>query len=119
LEQEKLNKRSLMYPHLALQINSRASSSQHLINFLKINQLGFMYSDGDVKKNFLINQFMDKILQLESFNVFKRHYLIFKPNDILKFTKEYSKKHKKSYRKKHLSKDIKKLKKNKFKKYFL
>ena len=108
-----------MYPHLALQINNRASSSQHLINFLKINQLGFMYSNGDVKKNFIINQFMDKILQLESFNAFKRHYLIFKPNDILIFTKLFSKKHKKSHIKKHLSKNIKKLKKNKFKGYLL
>ena len=68
LEQEKQYKRSFMYPHLAMQINSRASSYQHQINFLKVNQLGFIYSEGSIKKKYIYRQFMDKILQLDRYN---------------------------------------------------
>ena len=57
-----------MYPHLSMQINSRASSYQHQINFLKVNQLGFIYSEGSIKKKFIYRQFMDKILQLDRYN---------------------------------------------------
>jgi hypothetical protein len=106
LEQEKLNKRSFMYPHLSLQINGRASSSQHQIKFLKINQLGFMYSNGGVNKSFIINQFLDKVLQFDSFMLFKHKNIFFNNNKFLKFNVEYSKNHKKSYRKKHFHSDL-------------
>ena len=43
-----------MYPHLSLLINNRISSYQHRINFLKVNQLGFLYSKGLIKKNLII-----------------------------------------------------------------
>jgi hypothetical protein len=118
LEQEKQNKRSFMHPHLAMQINSRASSSQHQINFLKVNQLGFMYSDGDVNKSFILNHFMDKVLQLDNYKFFKRYNAYFQTNFFIDFTKMFSKRHKKSYTKKHLSSNIKKLKRRLRKIYF-
>jgi hypothetical protein len=67
LEQEKQYKRSFMYPHLAMQINYRPSSYQHQINFLKVNQLGFLYSEGSIKKKIIYSQFMEKILQLDRY----------------------------------------------------
>ena len=66
LEQEKHSKRSFMYPHLSMLLSNRFSSYQHRINFLKINQLGFLYSNGFLKKNTIINEFLNKILKMNN-----------------------------------------------------
>lgn len=59
-----------MSPHLSMLNNNRsacirkAASYHHRVNFLKINQLGFLYSKGLIKKNFIINNFVNKIINM-------------------------------------------------------
>jgi len=108
LEQEKQNKRSYMNPHLSLLINNRISSYQHRVNFLKVNQLGFIYSKGLIKKNLIINKFFEKFLQTKL--VYKNSSAISLYNSATEFIKEYKKTFKKGYMKKHLRQDIRKLK---------
>jgi hypothetical protein len=110
LEQDKQNKRSFMNPHLSMSINNRASSYQHRINFLKVNQLGFLHSKGFLRKNTIINTFLDKLIQFNKYNKFKHYKTIVKVNNITEFIKTYNLNHKKSYVKKHLSDDIIKFK---------
>ena len=99
-----------MYPHLAMLNNNRASSYQHRINFLKVNQLGFLHSKGFIKKNTIINTFLDKLLQLNKNRKYKLYKTVIKINNITEFIKSYNKIHKKGYVKKHLTEDIIKLK---------
>jgi len=119
LEQEKQYKRSFMYPHLAMQINYRPSSYQHQINFLKVNQLGFLYSEGSIKKKIIYSQFMEKILQLDRYKYWKQHRTYYRLNNITEYIKKYRKRFKKGYMKKFLSQDIKKYVKFQFKKFLI
>lgn len=118
LEQEKQNKRTFMYPHLAMSTReiNKDLSYQSRVNFLKINQLSFLYSEGDFNIK-LINEFLVKILHLDRLNFFKYHNTFYFINHFTDFIKSYKKKYKKSHIKKFLSKDIKNLNHRRFKKY--
>jgi len=118
LEQEKQNKRTFMYPHLAMSTReiNKDLSYQSRVNFLKINQLSFLYSEGDFNIK-LINEFLVKILHLDRLNFFKYHNTFYFINHFTDFIKSYKKKFKKSHIKKFLSEDIKNLNHRRFKKY--
>ena len=107
-----------MNPHLSLLNNNRTTSFKSRVNFLKLNQLGFLYSKGLFKNDLIFDKFLDKILQMDLIINKRLSFVFFNPvTDTIKFIRKDLKKGK-SYLKKNLKKILKKYKKQGLKSYY-